>query len=260
MTEEIKRILKEYSEKVELSIQLSIDGIEESHDMYRKYRDGTGSFKQIEKNLKAFQEITDNIVIHGCVNKKNLKYLYQNYKYFKDKGFKKIWYMLIHEEEWQPEDVELYDTMLERIYLSGINNLEDLINTYSPFDKCTFCLDDPHIPCGAGKNYISITADGDIYPCQRLYFYDKNTKCGSIETGIEETELQQTLENYTAEDMSCKNCTHVNCYRCPAVNYEINKDPLKQVQGNYCRMSKIEQEYQMRLLAEIINRVGENNG
>ena len=51
-----------------------------------------------------------------------------------------------------------------------------------------FLIKRPSAPCGAGKNYITITAKGEIYPCHHFYYNDpeKTTKIGDVWNGIDE--------------------------------------------------------------------------
>ena len=72
LTPRVQAILKEYIPKG-LTVQLSIDGVKEAHDMYRVTVSGRGSFDIIERNIPIWKELfknhMDQLNVHGCSNK-----------------------------------------------------------------------------------------------------------------------------------------------------------------------------------------------
>ena len=231
LTDELINLIKTYKHKVNFNIQLSVDGIQVVQDMYRITKDGRGSFNLVEKNVPKFIELYRDmprmLAIHGCVNKYSLPYLFESFKYFfEDYRFRSIWFMPVHEENWDENDVEIYreqllkikDYIMEKIKETGDQSLKDVV---SPLNHCFSGQNRFYVPCGAGRKFISITADGDIYPCHHLFFNDKSTKIGDVFNGIDY--IRKTMyEMYDANDMTCdKDCDHYHCYRCIALNYEV---------------------------------------
>jgi len=103
LTPEIEDMLTQLVTGGRFSIQLSIDGIESVHNIYRVTRDGRGSFGLIAENIPGFQRISriqpGAIGIHGCINKKSLPFMFESYRFFVEQwGFKSIWFMPVHEE------------------------------------------------------------------------------------------------------------------------------------------------------------------
>ena len=114
LTPEIEAMLRKYRDLVDLSVQLSIDGIKEVHDRYRVTRTGKGSFDTIEKLIprwKAlFEDKTNYLNVHGCSNKETLPYLYDNYIFFREVwDIPNIWFIPIHSETWDDGDVDIYE-------------------------------------------------------------------------------------------------------------------------------------------------------
>jgi radical SAM protein with 4Fe4S-binding SPASM domain len=102
----------------------------------------------------------------------------------------------------------------------------------------------PEAPCGAGKTFCSIDTEGNIYPCHRLMFSDREQTIGHIDTGVDE----EKREFFTEYDMSnmygdqdCSSCSNNNCKICIAANYESNKNMVIGF-PKYCKMSKKEDE------------------
>lgn len=257
MNEEIILLLNEFKNKMNLSCQLSIDGDKESQNMYRKTKNGKGSFEIIEKNIEKFKKIYQDkpnlLSIHGCINKYTLPNMFKNFKFFRNNwGINNLWFMPIHEENWDENDVKIYREQLNKIsdYLyekaKENENLQE-IRMYTPINKCLYPYKEKSRLCGAGKNFISITAEGDFYPCHFFYFYSNNKqkmKIGDVYNGINENAEQRKLFlTYDKDKVSCpSSCEHVNCYRCMGSNWMKNGNPLEQIRGYYCEMSKIEKE------------------
>lgn len=266
LNDEVKRVISTYMKPARLSVQLSVDGIKTSHDMYRVDRGGKGTFDRIEKNIPAWKELyKDNInllSLHGCLNKKTMKYLYDSYIYFREKwDIPRIWFMPIHSEEWDKEDVDLYESELDKItkYIledaKKNNNFKEVTN-YAPIDRCLRSDVRPTAPCGAGKSFITFTANGEIYPCHHFYFNDpeKTTKIGDLDNGIDESRRKMYLE-YDESDMSCSKddpkCDAYQCYRCIADNWVVNGNFLSQIRGHRCSMSKVERKIHLKVREEL---------
>ncbi len=268
LTTDIKRILNTYKSKANLSVQLSVDGIKEVHDKYRITKDGKGSFGIIEQNIpewKAlFADNMDRLSVHGCCNSDTLPYLYENYIFFREQwDIPRIWFIPIHSEEWKEDDARIYEQQLSKIadYIleksKESGNYREVVN-YAPIDRCLNIDMFPYAPCGAGKNFITITVKGELFPCHQIYFNDpeKFTKIGDLNTGIDELKRKIFVE-YDNKDLSCAkldpDCDAYHCYRCIAENWENNGSILSVVDcGRFrCEMSKIERKVQLRVREEL---------
>lgn len=258
-------IIKEWKDKVNLEIQLSVDGKAETQNTYRITKDGKPSFHLVEKNVPRFKELFKDaprrLSVHGVISKKTLDKLYENYLFFHQEwGMQRIWFIPVIEEEWTEDDVKIYDEQMSKItdYILSIvkrdNSIEEIYN-YAPLDRCLRqSRGFPSAPCGAGKNFVTITAKGYIYPCHQIYFNDKNneTYIGSIFTGIYEPNRKLFLD-YDSSDLTCpKDCDHYYCYRCIAVNWIKTGSILIQPEGLYCKMQKVDQKYQKKIEKELI--------
>ncbi len=266
MNEKIKEILSKYIKLINFGTQLSIDGIKKSHDMYRVTNEGKGSFDLIKDNIKEWKDLykdaTGLLSIHGCLNSNNLKYLYESYLFFRETwDVENLWFMPIHSEKWKKTDVELYYSELNKIadyILENIRKTQNLkeLQYYAPLDRSlnntnSFCT-----PCGAGKNFVTITALGQISPCHQFYFndFENYTIIGDIWNGIDEQKRYYFLY-YDANDLNCKtinpDCDAFHCYRCIADNYVHNGNMFNVIQGIRCEMSQKENQIQKRIRKEV---------
>jgi radical SAM protein with 4Fe4S-binding SPASM domain len=279
MNTAVKKLFTKYADI--LSTQVSIDGIKEAHDMYRVTKKGKGSFDSIEANLQdwidIYKDYPDNFSIHGCSNSKTLPMLFESFKYFFEKwGIERQWYMPIHSEDWSFEDATIYDSELTKIadYLIEVVGLRrdiKAIYDYAPLNRFIQSAF-PGAPCGAGKNYCTITALGNLYPCHQIYFndIDESMKFGNV------LDLENTLDHsriaifdeYDRSDLSCMKedptCDSYGCYICIGDNYNMNGSILSVAGGcgPRCAMSKTERKIQLRLLEEIktMGLFNNNNG
>ncbi len=257
ITQEMIDFFKNYDNFI---IQLSIDGLQEGHDFYRKYYSGKGSFNDIIKNIPKFKEIFGGekfykkersrykLNIHGSLNKMTIKTMYDSWKYFTEElDIPQVWFMPIHDEQWDEQDVIIYEEQLTKIATAVIKKslnegTKNYIDDYSPLNKCIY---DEKLsfskPCGAGDSYISFSANGDIYPCHQFYFIDKETTKIGENFKIDENKRSMFLF-YNENDMNCskKNCKNYDCYRCIAENYTTNGTILNCEIGIRCKMSNIE--------------------
>ena len=258
LTPRVQEILKKYI-PMGLTVQLSIDGVKEAHDMYRVTVNGRGSFDTIEKNIPIWKELFKDhmhqLTVHGCSNKNTLKYLYESYIFFREEWeIPHIWFMPIHSEEWDEDDVRLYEAELNKIadYIldrARRENKLDEIYYYAPIDRCMRPDVRPNAPCGAGKSFATITAEGKISPCHHLYFNDPDglMYIGDVFNGVDDMARQMYID-YENEDINCPlDCEAVHCYRCIAENYCQNGNPFSQIKGPRCEMSKIERRVQLRV-------------
>lgn len=265
MNDHIFNVLRKWRDLVNLNIQLSVDGIPSVHDAYRITKSGQGSWKLVEKNIPIFQKLYDNnpldrrLSIHGCVNHKTLPYLYDSYKFFRDNlGFNQVWFLAIAEENWTNEDIEIYkeqNTLIYNDIVERLRNSKKLIEAdyYAPFDKWRH-IDSPRaLPCSAGRKYVTITANGSIYPCHQIYFNDPHhtTKIGDIFTGIDE-ELRKMFVEYDEGDIyGCQGCPNNNCYRCLAANWMVNGAIFSTIRNKHCAMTAVEHIFQRKLKEEV---------
>lgn len=245
---------------------------------------------------RLFEDCPDRLSVHGCVNHETIEYLYENYKFFYDTwGFKRIWYIPVAEEQWTNEDVKIYREQMNKIYNDVINsvkkdkeNLElinnkfnDILNkynytdfknnfirtnftsalrevyNYAPLDRCFNCGQPMSSKtCGAGVNYVTITASGEVYPCHQIYFNDtdRETLLGNIFIGIDDMKRKIFLEYDAKEDfVGCEGCNHNNCYRCLAANYVHKGSMFSQIKSKYCEMMKIDKYFQEKLKEDLVN-------
>lgn len=264
----IEELLKEaFQIRRPIGIQISSDGPPDVHDYYRVTVGGGPSSHLIERNIPKFKEIygkdfNNYVSVHGVLNEETIGRLYESYKFFKEEwGFNRSWFIPVCEGEWTETHIKKYFEQMGLItqdILKEVKRTRTIaeVDAYAPLDRS---LQTPtgklRIPCGAGKNYGTITSAGDVYPCHNIYFNDPDgdSLLGNIFTGINEN-ARRIYTQYDETDMSCDgSCDHTFCYRCIAINWGENGNLFSQVRGNYCKLMKIDRYYQDKIRKELIS-------
>lgn len=232
---------------LEWSLQLSIDGTPETQNMTRVTKGGQGTsdivFANVDKIAEVFRKrdvkFLDNprVAIHPVMNRENLPYIDEMYKYWLDRGIKTMWIMPIHSKEWTAEDGLIYKDKLEKISKLAIEyNAE-----YSHYN----CLSHGReYGCGAGISFGGIDAYGNIYPCHHFIFNDnddyKKYIIGNINDDNIEDKLEETTQyQFKVDGMKgcggkeCKSCINRDgCYTCWASNLQENNDAYQNSEEN----------------------------
>ncbi|MGE5474499.1 MAG: radical SAM protein [Ignavibacteriales bacterium] len=234
-------ILDWYKTTKSVNIQISIDGIPEVQDKNRITANGKLTSEMVVKNilkLKTFLEENkinaSSFHTHSVITKDNISKFFSSYKYFKQLGVKRSEFMLSNEEAWNENDVSIY---IEQLSLIADYVYKECISTGSlkPYEDANLIkiksFNVPPKTCEAGKKFCSVTANGDIYPCHRTYFYNRSFKLGNVYDGIIDNESRKTFfdayrSNMHAGNNSCGDCATI-CKICLASNYEQCNDVLK---------------------------------
>lgn len=263
--DDLYKFIEKWNNKLgNVEIQLSIDGLPEIQDKHRVYANGQGSSKMVEQVVKKYIECfnalnipIDKLSVHGVMAKEGVNYLYDSYKYLKSLGINIIWFMPLHEDEWDEQSVADFEIQLEKISNEIFEEckVNKDLKSYYGFTSLSNCKDKkPNAPCGAGKFFCAITPNGDIYPCQRFYYYDSETKLGNVFDGVDENK-QEIFKEYGMDNMfgdkSCSDCDNLSCRICIAANYEFN-DNMFLGFANYCKISRKEDEMRKKLKARLI--------
>lgn len=225
-------------------IGISIDGDEEEHNRYRKFKDGRGSFSYVMKAIELLKQhgVDFNTIttVHAC----NVKEPQKVYRFLKSIGSTFMQFIPIVEVEWEvggttrglsPNSEAYYSSprsvgSLEwGIFLCEVFNLwlDDIGEIFVPFFEvivamlcgypsplCTFrdC-------CGRA---MIIEHNGDIYSCDHYVF--KENKIGNIhQKDLElivncDKQIDFSLQKYLNLASKCKACKFKGlCYgECPA--------------------------------------------
>lgn len=234
---EIQDFLLKNSSKITLS--LSLDGRQRSHDANRPMRDGTGSFRHID--LPFFQNYPIKVNAKMTVSPITLKHLADDVRYVSEELGLMPTATLATGIPWE-KDYDM-DELVEQLsimvdYYSNNPSLPLPLMLSADLEG-VFASPDPHCkPCGAGEttrafSYDCITENGDIewYPCQGL---------APISLGYENAAQFKccTFEDFTLKE-PCASCKfRVICHACQATNFGVTGDVESQ-SSVMCYMNRL---------------------
>jgi uncharacterized protein len=213
-----------------VSIQISIDGTEKTHNQCR------GNHALIVENVKRMFDMGYPMSARLTYSPENVADLAENIAYAHNLGFNRIMHHGVIEAKWDKESVEEYKQQIKRImdFWAQHSKLEILY-----IDRILTQTDLPcghKAPCGAGSTMVALMPNGDIYPCHRLASGNK-FKLGNAKTGI----ARGIFLDIKRDDITgCRDCrAKKSCHTCLAANYEGNGslfDPVKP----FCEIIKTE--------------------
>jgi uncharacterized protein len=186
VTDEVVKFCKDKN----FSLGFSIDGPEEVHGLTRIYKNGTNSFKEVYNGFLNAKEANLGNGAIVVLNKLNIDYIDEIYDFFKTKkmGLKINPLIKSGSALKNIDDLGItpsqYGNALKNIFDVYINDT-NFSTSLDPLDviigNCTDKL--PYGSCNFGINcqerFISVSIDGDVYPCGRFDGIDE-FKYGNI--------------------------------------------------------------------------------
>ena len=226
----------DYINKEMSNVVLSIDGRKEVNDRMRVRVDGSGSYDRIIERYKKLVEKRGDkeYYVRGTYTKYNLDFT-EDVMHLYEEGFDQISVEPVMEDpsvEYAITEDDLdkiyaeYDKLVDKI--SEIKKQGKFINFFH------FMIDLDQGPCvvkrlrgcGSGNEYVSITPDGDIYPCHQFVGHEEY-KMGNLEEGTFNEDIKKEFAGcHVYSKPSCQECwARFYCSGgCNANNYIYNGD------------------------------------
>ncbi|WP_158702721.1 radical SAM/SPASM domain-containing protein [Paenibacillus faecalis] len=196
---------------------ISIDGIEEAHNLNRFYKSGQGSFKLVFKNTREVLERKKDAIARMTICKNTIHLFSENIIFLANLKFKRICYQLNMNEEWEAGDIDLFYKQIEKVeYIIKDTSLLDNVkiqNFENPLKKTK-------LNCDGGTKSFTIMPDGRIYPCS-MVVESQQYLIGNISDGIDSKKVEELECKSNEVTSSCLDCTHTsicNGNRCKIIN------------------------------------------
>ena len=207
----------EYLSEKRIGVTVSIDGSKESHDKFRVFANGRGSYDIIEPRVRALirDHRTRPITARVTMTSQAMDVL-GTYKHLKhDLGF--------HEVGFAPVTTapnRLYsinetglDSVLDQFRALAADYLDHALRgEHHGFSNVSDTLAELHQgvskshPCGAGLGLVGVGPSGDIAPCHR--FVDSDThRLGHVSTGMDRDRQKDFLgRGHIHSKFDCRTC------------------------------------------------------
>lgn len=193
-------------------INLSLDGCKISHDSTRIKNNLEGSYDKVLQGLNTFCDLEKTSINRFypsyTVSPDNCEYLLESAKELSDLGFTKLALKPVRDNIWDQNSLEKYKSSMYKLKKWYINNLDKI---ELPIFTLPFLIQEQKRPyyCSCGKDFYSISPEGDIYPCPRFYFNKSPYKLGNILSKeiFQNNFYINLFEKYTK-------INYVNCSKC----------------------------------------------
>lgn len=215
--------------KGKISYLLSIDGDKATHDKHRRTIDKKGSYDLIMSNLQLVKRYQPWLGARMTVYPDTVEKLMENVAFLYSAGFNQFIIGPSYGPNWDERAFAVYEEQFDeisRFYIEKKRNKEFFRMTF--FEGKTgerFCKANTW-GCRAGRNGITVSAEGGLYPCSKflgLSGLDKSSFClGNLSTGITNLDIRDELVNLSTEQYTeCINCEAIDYCSggCPANNY-----------------------------------------
>lgn len=164
---------------------VSMDGSAEIQDKLRPFRDGRGTSKTIREGVRR-ASITIPLSVRSTITRINTD-LFSETNQFINMGFSKVFFSPVSTEDPETkielEDLETIKSellLLANDYLErAVSHQPQVFRAFSDIMTLLMRATKTKIGCGAGRRFVSILPNGDIYPCHRFAGMG-NYRIGSI--------------------------------------------------------------------------------
>ena len=174
----LNKEINAYLDREGFQVIISLDGLPDLHDSQRPFKDGTPSWNEVFRRITGFLEGRryQNYYIRGTFTPQSL-HIEETARFFIEHHLTKFSLEPARgkEEIWSVNESHLprlYQEYEELARLAASCNKEDRhfdFFHFIIFQDPPLCITRRLYGCGAGVEYLSITPEGEIYPCHQLH-------------------------------------------------------------------------------------------
>jgi len=219
--------------KSRINYLLSIDGGEFTHNKHRTYKNGRGSFKEVLSKVGLLKKYQPWIGARITVCPDTVHLLSENIIYLYNIGINQFIIGLCYGPNWGKNECMTYNEELQKTYIFykklRKKSMPIKISDFEDMDSSSNCLRNVW-GCRAGRNAITITADGKIFPCSMFVglssFSCDEFLLGNLHSGITNLSTRERLFNMKSNSFKeCNSCKELDrCTGgCIAENFNKNK-------------------------------------
>lgn len=241
-----------FLQKHDFNVLVSLDGPEEIHDRNRVFcSTGKGTFSTIMKNIEyikekypiLFKKIAFNAVLDPTLDPVCSNQFFIKSEFFSESDVSSS----IINPDYKKNDIEIPDEYFiqkeKEMFLLLLNKVGRIENnkiskmSHALFEDIKARMVDmrkrsaglpqtahPSGPCVPGARKLFLSADGELYPCERVSESSANTCIGTLDDGFNLEQVSRLLNIGKLTEDNCKSCWGIRlCTQCVAVADDIDK-------------------------------------
>lgn len=195
----INEAMVEYFATHKIRVLLSIDGLETTHNMYRRDKRGNGTFDRVIATMQLLKQSQGWIGIKITSMPQNAHRLFEDVVGLYNMGVNQ--FVIGHATGvlWSEQEMQCYVDQLKQVY-DWYKKTDRSDLRISEFDEEP--ADHSYYGCQAGRDSMTATVDGEISPCAKILAMDNKkllAKLGDVEYGL--THLQNRSELNTCNKL-----------------------------------------------------------
>lgn len=213
-------------------VQISIEGSEKTHDQIR----GQGSFQKAIRGLKFLIQENVRTLISFTAHQKNFLEFSEVAQMGCELGAWRVWADRLipcgqgtSQQTLSKEGTEQFFDIMLKARMEAEKNYRG--KTHIAMHRALQFLKSNETPyyCHAGNSFITIDANGDLYPCRRMPIKIGNVLETDLIDLYEEDKLLQKLRVPDTHIEGCQNCQHVSQCRggLRCLSYAVHHDCFK---------------------------------
>ncbi|WP_170936455.1 radical SAM/SPASM domain-containing protein [Paenibacillus aquistagni] len=215
------------SKHFHFSLSVSLDGHRDTHDYYRRYSDGKGTYDRIIGQALKWLRIRPDLRARMTFNTVTVENLYHNIEHLVELGFNTIVPVPDYfDSNWDHREIRVLEEQLRNVaqlyHEKKSQNPRLRIGMVDGSDNHRLGT------CDGGITTINIDPCGHIYPCTYVVGQD-DYRIGHITTGIIRDQLKHFHLHSLMQNEDCTGCTrsfYCSSTRCKAVNQLLTGDCL----------------------------------
>lgn len=221
---------------------VSLDGIRQAHDAFRRYPGGRSTHGRVTANLAEAVRRYPPVEVIAVVNPQTAPFLAESFEFIFGLGVRDVTFNMNYEADWDDAAGSALEEGMERLgdaYVAKaraghhftLNPIDSKIITrlkegYSCADQCDFgCME------------LAVSPTGKLYPCERLVGTDADPKVqiGDIWNGVDPGRRDALRNAKNVPPDECKGCAlKSRCmFWCGCVNYATT-GRVNGVSGTLC--------------------------
>jgi uncharacterized protein len=241
----------------DILIAMSLDGVREAHDRYRRFPDGSPSFDRLLPKLRTLLSVRPYASVLMVVNPDTVHLLTESVSFLLDEGCRYVIVSLNYAGQWgEPELAEL-SRQFERLGDLYIEWTRQGRKFYlSPFEvKLSSHIQGEDVckeHCELGIRQLSVDPQGHLFPCVQFTAAGSASRwcIGDVVSGIDEAKRDGLRDESQREKEPCGQCAiRRRCHNtCGCLNWQTT--------GTVSQVSPVLCAYE-QMLIPIADRVGE---